>query len=460
MTRLLAMLLSGFFLISCNSQPAGTIRISGHIPSDIAEIIYLRSSDSKDSITVTAGNFDQNIELQTPGFFTLEIGNSRFEIFLAPKSNLIIHVDSLSNPMNIHYSGDLGRENEYLLFNSQTASQLNYRELFIRKLDDFKLFADSLLAEKSTRMEQLNSEEDLHNDFLRLTAIKNKASHGDKLFRYPMYHAYYTKSDLPSLPSDYYSFIGSIDINDEEFYKLGEVKQYISGLLSYYSDQIIAASGKDAEQPDVAIQSELQAINEQITNQSIKNNLLYESLSSHLGYYGPAGIEPTLEYFYHFCEDTCLQIQMTQEYSEWDYLKPGKPAPKWEAINIQGEKVSSDQFLGKYLYLDIWATWCSPCRREIPYLEELAEKFNSKNVTIVSVSVDKDKEAWMKMVKEGMSGHQLFAEGAFQSDLAIQFRVNAIPRFLLIDPNGMIINVSTERPSGRIAEVLNSLPGI
>lgn len=460
MIRILSLIVLGLTIMSCNTQPANTIRINGHIPADIAEVIYLKQGDMKDSIPVSGGNFDQNFAIQQPGFYTLEIGNSRFEVFLTPKSNLIIHADSLSNPLSVHFSGELGRENEHLLRLSEAANQINYRELFMSQTDDFKHFMDSILSEKSESIQKLNQEDKLNADFLRLMEIKNLASFGDKLLKYPMYHAYYNKSDEPALPENYYQFTQSIDINNEEYFKLREVKQFVSGLLSYYSDQMLKENGQDPEQADILIQSELQTINKYIQNQKIKNNLLYESLSNHMGYYGPANLDPTIQYFFEFCTDSSLQAKMTQEYKDWDYLRPGKPAPEWEAITLNGEKVNSTAFLGKYLYIDIWATWCGPCRREIPYLETLAEEFKNKNLTIVSVSVDKDKEAWAKMVGEGMKGNQLFAEGAFQSELALRYRVNAIPRFLLIDPNGMIINVSTDRPSGKIADLLNSLPGI
>lgn len=460
MIRILNLLFLGVILTACNTQPANTIRISGHVPADIANALYLTKGEITDSIPVSAGNFDQNFSIIEPGFYILEIGNSRFEVFLTPKSNLSIHADSLSNPLSVHFTGALGRENDYLTNLAQSAKQINYRELFMEQPEGFLLIMDSLKNHKSESLKGLNKEEKLNADFLRLMEIKNLASHGDKLLKYPMYHAYYMKSQEPELPENYYHFIESIDINNQEYFDLREVKQYISGMISYYSDQILKKAGKETEQAEILIESELQAINQYIQNQTIKNKLLYESLSNHLGYYGPAGLESTMESFYEFCKDTSLQSMIRQEYADWDNLKPGKPAPEWEAITLSGEKVSSTSFLGKYLYIDIWATWCGPCRREIPYLETLAEQFKDKNLTIVSVSVDKDKEAWVKMAGDGMKGNQLFAEGAFQSDLALRYRVNAIPRFLLIDPNGLIINVSADRPSGKIADLLNTLPGI
>ena len=108
----------------------------------------------------------------------------------------------------------------------------------------------------------------------------------------------------------------------------------------------------------------------------------------------------------------------------------------------------------------MWATWCGPCKREMPYLKELEKKMEGKNITFLGLSTDEDKAAWEKMVKSGeLSGVQLLlGRGSqFQRD----YNINGIPHFILIDPDGKIINPKTVRPSSPDAEkILNALPNI
>ena len=113
-----------------------------------------------------------------------------------------------------------------------------------------------------------------------------------------------------------------------------------------------------------------------------------------------------------------------------------------------GKTVTMDDFKGKLVYVDIWATWCAPCKAELPFLKKTEEKFADKNIVFVSVTIDKekDKQKWMDMIeKEKLGGVQLFGGegGAFQKF----YNATSIPRFLLIDANGKIISVTAPRPS-------------
>lgn len=125
-------------------------------------------------------------------------------------------------------------------------------------------------------------------------------------------------------------------------------------------------------------------------------------------------------------------------------------APNFEYENHKGGKTSLESLKGKYVYIDIWATWCGPCRAEIPFLKKVEEQFHGKNIEFVSISVDvaKDYEKWKNFVTEKqLGGLQLFADKDWNSDFIKAFGINAIPRFILIDPTGKVVNASADRPS-------------
>ncbi|GIR11785.1 MAG: hypothetical protein CM15mP23_03600 [Cryomorphaceae bacterium] len=67
-------------------------------------------------------------------------------------------------------------------------------------------------------------------------------------------------------------------------------------------------------------------------------------------------------------------------------------------------------FKGSLVYVDVWATWCGPCKAEIPYLKSLEQDYHEQNIIFLSVSVDTNKDEWLKMVKEEeLGGVQLWA---------------------------------------------------
>lgn len=112
------------------------------------------------------------------------------------------------------------------------------------------------------------------------------------------------------------------------------------------------------------------------------------------------------------------------------------PAPAWKLTDVDGKAVTSDQFKGKVVVLDFWATWCPPCREEIPGYTELARKYGDKLV-IVGVSLD---EAGPKVVqpfmkKMGINYPIVMGDEAVVSAFG---GVKVIPTTFLIDRNGQI----------------------
>ena len=139
----------------------------------------------------------------------------------------------------------------------------------------------------------------------------------------------------------------------------------------------------------------------------------------------------------------------------------GIASPSFDYENHKGGKTKLEDLRGKYVYIDVWATWCGPCRPEIPHLKKVEEKYHGKNIEFVSISVDvdKDHEKWKKFVTEKqLGGIQLFADKNWNSDFIKAFGIDSIPRFLLIDPNGKVIKADAARPSSpQLTELLDSL---
>ena len=126
--------------------------------------------------------------------------------------------------------------------------------------------------------------------------------------------------------------------------------------------------------------------------------------------------------------------------------KEGEPAIDFNYPDIEGNEFSLSSFKGDLVYVDVWATWCGPCKAEIPSLQKLETDYHGKDITFMSVSVDTDKEAWEKMVAEKeLGGVQLWADG--WSKITKDYAIFGIPRFLLFDAKGNVISTNAPRPS-------------
>jgi thiol-disulfide isomerase/thioredoxin len=157
-------------------------------------------------------------------------------------------------------------------------------------------------------------------------------------------------------------------------------------------------------------------------------------------------------------------------YSKNKVMEKGILSPKFENyMDVKGGKKSLDSFKGKYVYIDVWATWCGPCIQQIPYLQTLEKEYHNKNIEFVSISTDESRRSggsweaaekkWRGFIKKrNMTGVQLWSGQDYSFQQAYQ--INSIPRFILIDPEGKIVEANAARPSDPALKSLFTSLGI
>jgi len=105
-----------------------------------------------------------------------------------------------------------------------------------------------------------------------------------------------------------------------------------------------------------------------------------------------------------------------------------------------GKLINVTSFRGKYVLLDFWASWCRPCRMENPNVVAAYNKFHDKNFTILSVSLDQAKPAWLSAIKmDGLNWNHVSDLKGWNNEVASLFQITSIPQNILIDPDGKII---------------------
>jgi peroxiredoxin len=142
-------------------------------------------------------------------------------------------------------------------------------------------------------------------------------------------------------------------------------------------------------------------------------------------------------------------------------LSPGRKPPAFTVNDLDGKPQSPDRFQGQVLLIDFWATWCGPCRGELPNVKSVYDKFHDKGFAILGVSLDEDKDALQKFVKEqNMAWPQLFDGKGWKNEIAQLYRVNAIPKTLLLDRQGVIRHVNLRGPAleKAVAELVAAAP--
>ena len=131
-------------------------------------------------------------------------------------------------------------------------------------------------------------------------------------------------------------------------------------------------------------------------------------------------------------------------YNRLKQVAISQPAPNFSLPDTAGNMIMLDDFKGKYVLIDFWASWCSPCRAANPKLVEVYERFSEKNFTIVGISVDKDEELWKKAIEDDRLPWINVSSLKGWDTISEDYGVKAIPQNFLLDTEGIIIDKNIE----------------
>lgn len=141
-----------------------------------------------------------------------------------------------------------------------------------------------------------------------------------------------------------------------------------------------------------------------------------------------------------------MQQQLFKQHHILNSLSRGKIAPDFKTTSLNKDSISLKDLKGRYVVVDVWATWCMPCKIQTPNFERLAEQYTNPNLAFVSLSIDDNRDAWLSEAHE-KSPRVLQLIANDKAVLGRAYGIESIPRFLLIGPDGKIINIQMPYPS-------------
>lgn len=427
-----------------------SITVSGKITNTEDGKIKIKGESFEKEIKLKPdGSFSESLEIEYDGLYTIETAKNSITIYLSKESKLALNADDKNFNTTLSYSGKGSIENQYVAKKSVITSAISDDDLY--KLDE-STFLKKIKEIKNT-IRALYNQTKFSNAYFKEKEARNIHYLEQKhLFIYKENHSIYAGLDGFKVSETFPKIDETIDLDNNSDYLFSSEYKII--VFSKFYKNIKGDSTSWFITAKNAI-PEIKALK----SQSIKNRLIENSIED-IGMDNP-NYEKTYHDFLSIVTAPKLKEKLTQKYNATNSLQPGNPSPKFDYENQKGEKTSLESLKGKYVYIDLWATWCGPCIQEIPFLKKVEEQYKGKSIEFVSISIDskKDQEKWSKFVKEKqLGGIQLLAENEWKSKFITDYAVQGVPTFILIDPNGNIISARAPRPSDtKLIDLFNSL---
>ncbi|CAI8170892.1 MAG: Thiol-disulfide oxidoreductase ResA [Crocinitomicaceae bacterium] len=409
------------------------VRLSGEITNPNSDKITIRGNGYIKVIDVnTNGTFDDTLVIKE-GNFTFYDTKESTAMYLAPGYRLDISLDGKEFDETLKYSGIGEKPNNfnasYFLFNEKNAiDSETYKKMENQEYFDYELKTHASL------MKLLNESEIENEKFLESQADK---------FRFQMLNNLITK-----LGEDYFagktkgiitqyldSEIDKIDFKDSVLFASNNDYRYF--LSSYFVAGLTSGDLKT-----------LELYNEELLEMQKKS--IVTTLKRGISFYNMDKLDLYYQTYVKLAANDKGINRIKEKYDRIKNLKKGSPSPSFNYPDSSGKNISLESLKGKLVYVDVWATWCGPCKAQIPFLKQLEEKYREEDIAFVSLSIDqlKNISKWKDMiVDKELEGIQIIADKAWRSKFVTDYVIEGIPRFILIDKDGNLMDPMAPRPA-------------
>ncbi|MDH5475289.1 MAG: TlpA family protein disulfide reductase [Cyclobacteriaceae bacterium] len=437
------------FIISifgCSGKSEFTIRVENNMP--IYDSLFIRDLVTNQllvSIPLSDSEKEYKFPINKPINATIQVKESdiSYITILKPNSKKIIVVDSSSL---ITKHDKLDSLANFILQNNNNMFRVYGAEIFgednpkrIRHL------FDSIIV---TRSKIINGfKNTLSKDDIEILEFENRTRAYNFLFFYGRWIRSY------SLDNHFFNFIDSIK-NNNEINKLSP-----TNLLYKYEVQFLRQNDSIP-----SINSFLSFIEKQTKNEDLQDFLkaIYiKEVIEHPQYWKrhrQLFTTPSIKLALDHEKDNKYSSLISTSTNSYFHSQQGEKAFNFIAKKPDGSEVSLFDLKGKLVLIDAWATWCAPCIDERPDMLKIAENFKDNNkITILMISVERSIEKWKKYIAKTNPenlGIELIIEDGLNSEFGKKYFIKSIPKYILIDHKGNIIDSDLNKPSPALEQFL------
>lgn len=441
-----------------------TVTFKGKIEHATQQQINITTPFERMTVDIKAGEFEVKMPLPYAVVADFQYYKNTWKAYGKPGETIEISFKE-GDFDNTFKVSKYQKENEFIteLGQQLAAPQNNFAALFGQKEGDFMKTIDSLnFAGIASVLKFTKDNPKLDRDLKQWLNFMVVYASGENLQLYPNVHQMVTR-DTSYKPSPSFKSIQQ-KVNSERPELLGHpnYKAFLDAKLNNATSAEWEKMPEGERKFSDYLKAQMVTINKHFNSPELKEALTFGAIERQLLFSGVNGVNEYLTPFLKNAKNDFYKNKLEELYGKWAHLEKGKAAPNFTYPDLEQTLHSLSDYKGKYVYIDVWATWCGPCLAEQPALAKIEEEFkDNPNIVFMGVSTDANKQAWQNMVKDrGLKGVQLLAGRESQVGISKDYNISGIPRFILVDKAGNIIDANADRPSsGSLKAQLEELLG-
>lgn len=451
--RKIIYLLVFIMLLSCKNKNSNVI-IEWKLKNRKDEVVTISRGNKKhynhlfksqDTLT----KLIDTIELKENGYFLLSAKKQSVPIYLkiGQRLTLSFEVDNLLHTIEV--KGEGIHELNYLFLKEKIVRKENQGNRYSLGENDF---LKRLKNFKKTQIDLLKKIKPPSN--FQKNEIK-EIEYGIAINKlvYQNVHSHLTGNKNFNVKPEFYDSLNNLNFSDTTSYFNSQTGKYPT-LVRFYFEKI--ANDRKSKYNNSETLSFLKEVDEVFAEGKVKDDLFQFKLRFGLNI-NDKNMDDIYSIYINAVENEDYKNKLKKEYNILKKLQKGKKAPDFYLENYDGGYSSLKDFKGKYVFIDVWATWCGPCIEEIPSLKKIAKEYQNIKFLTISIDPKKSYKKWRNFVSENkIKATHLIAYK--NSDFQENYDIKEIPRYILINKEGLIISYNTYKPSeDKLLKILDGL---
>lgn len=370
------------------------------------------------------GEFEMNIQLESAVNASIRYGGNHFTAYLAPSYTLNLYFNSIDVMNTLEWQGAAGQSNRVIQ---------QYRDQFEYELPD-KDTADDLFARKDSHLEYFVEAGELSRSVKELVIAEEKYA-----FAHTLLNRSYDRNEKRNVFAKYAPSNDMAIMSDV-------YRRYVDQYVSFMWGEKYLGKVVDVPKPigmyDVAKTNLYGKALDWYATKQIKKVIQVAG----------GNIDPIIQEYYGVCNNEKYEDKIAAQFGTMTrYMNASTPGTA-NLNDLTGTDQSFydilNQYAGKVVYVDFWASWCVPCINEMPHSKQLSRDYKNKGLVTLYLSTDAGENIWKSAInKHKLTGDHYLLNDKIKREIETSFGVVTLPHYMIIDKYGSVVDVRAKSPS-------------